>query len=118
MSENELKVEVEESGEYDNFIGKSNVSKGVTGILGLEEETTVEPVFENPNSWKKHWKGMPEFDQDNNPPYKTIYLHFRDEEDYKEFAKLVEQNLSEKTKSIWYPKLDRDANSLKRWIEE
>ena len=40
------------------------------------------------------------------------------EEDYEEFAKLINQNLSEKTKSIWHPKLDRDANSLRRWIEE
>lgn len=68
--------------------------------------------------WKKHWKGMPTFDQNNNPPWKQIYLNFRNEEDYNEFAKLVNQNLSDKTKSIWYPKLDIEENSLHRWIVE
>ena len=68
--------------------------------------------------WKKHWVGMPEFIQENNPPYKRIIISFRNEDDYNEFAKLVDQNLSDKTKSIWYPKLDREANSLLRWVEE
>lgn len=76
--------------------------------------------LENEHNWEEHWidKGMPEFVQKDNPPYKTIYLHFRNEEDYKSFAKLVKQNLTNKTKSIWYPKLEIDDNMLKRWIEE
>lgn len=68
--------------------------------------------------WKKYWKGMPEFVQEDNPPFKKIFVSFRNEEDYKEFANLIDQKLTEKTKSIWYPKLDIDDNALKRWIEE
>ena len=67
--------------------------------------------------WQKHWVGMPMFEQNDKKTYKTIYLHFRNKEDYDAFAKLVDQNLTEKTKSIWYPKLERDENSLKRWME-
>ena len=66
--------------------------------------------------WKEHWKGMPEFQQEDNPTYKTIYVHFRTEADYKDFAKLVNQNISNKTKSIWHPALDRTQNSLLRWV--
>ena len=61
---------------------------------------------------------MPEFVQNDKKTYKTIYVHFRNKEDYEDFAKLIEQNLSEKTKSIWHPKLERDQNMLKRWIED
>lgn len=72
----------------------------------------------NDHDWKKHWKGMPEFEQEDNPPHMKIFVSFRNEADYQEFAKLVDQNLTDKTKSIWYPKLEIDNNSLKRWIEE
>ena len=40
------------------------------------------------------------------------------QEDYKEFAKIIGQTLTDKTKSIWHPKLDITKNSLMRWIEE
>jgi hypothetical protein len=83
-----------------------------------ESEDDNEGVDVDNKEWKKHWVGMPSFEQDKNEPYKKILLSFRNKEDYEEFAKLVDQNLSEKTKSIWYPKLNRDENSLKRWIEE
>lgn len=86
-------------------------------FMDLTEEER-EQVIDEDHDWEEHWVGMPEFDQDDNPPYKKIFLNFRNEEDYKAFAKLVGQNLTEKTKSIWYPKLDIDDNMLKRWIEE
>ena len=67
---------------------------------------------------------MPEFKQENNPTYKTVYIHFRNEQDFKKFCenynKLIDndQKITEKTKSLWYPHLDRTENSLLRWIEE
>ena len=61
---------------------------------------------------------MPEYKQENNPPYKRIIVSFRNKEDYDEFSQLISQNLTDKTKSIWHPKLDREANMLTRWIEE
>ena len=86
-----------------------------------EEETFGKLPIASPDAedkeWKKHWVGMPEFEQKNNPPYKQLIISFRTEEDYREFAKLIEQPLTMKTKSTWFPRLDRDANSLKRWIE-
>lgn len=107
---------VPESSPYENFVGKVE-------ILEKPEDVT-QTLFDGWDSdeaqeaeWKKYWKGMPEFIQEDNPPYMKIYVSFRNEDDYNEFAKMVDQNLTTKTKSIWYPKLDRDANMLKRWIE-
>lgn len=110
MSEN---TKVVESTEYDNFLGKSEVKKesNIFDVLGIEDTSET-------NEPQKHWKGMPEFINENNPPYMKIYINFRNKQDYEEFAKLIDQNLSERTKSIWYPKLDREENSLLRWIEE
>lgn len=108
---------VKESTEYDNFLGKKEeVPRDPTlaEFLGMEQEQDEK---------EKLWVGMPEFDQKENPPFKTIYVHFRNEEDFKEFVKKYktfddEQTISNKTKSMWYPHLAKDENSLKRWFEE
>ena len=105
--------DVKESSEYDNFIGKTELKKTVklTEFLGVEDEDDAE-------EWRKHWKDMPEFEQEEDRPFKTIYVHFRTKEDYEKFAKVVDQKLTDKTKSIWHPKLDITKNSLLRWIED
>jgi len=97
--------------EYKTFISKdSTLSKFLD-----DEDDIIDDGSDD--DWKKHWVGMPEFNQEKNPPFKKLYLNFRNQEDYDVFAKLINQNLSDKTKSIWYPKLERDENTLKRWIE-
>ena len=113
------KVPIKESSEYQNLIGEKETTHKPTSLLDymdLEEGEKERYTEKDDKEWKKFWKGMPEFEQEDNPTYKTIYVHFRNEEDYKEFAKLIGQNLTEKTKSIWYPALDRTQNSLLRWI--
>ena len=49
------------------------------------------------------WQGMPEFDQPDKMPYRTLYVHFTDDAAAADFAALVGQQLTEKTKYIWYP---------------
>lgn len=110
------KPNVTESASYDNFVGKKEENTAPT-LLDFFEEDGIN-VPEDDKAWKKHWVGMPEFVQEDNKTYKTIQVHFRNKEDYVEFAKLIKQNLSDKTKSIWHPKLDITKNSLLRWIED
>jgi len=110
-------------------------------------------------SWKREWKGMPEFEQDDiNPfstievcfcykrednfpqvgvkPYRTLNVHFENLEDLHDFsnlinikgitsetnsiwycesvetfAKLLNQNITPKTLSLWHPKYKRDKPS-------
>ncbi len=54
--------------------------------------------------WRKHWQGVPDFEQEDIPEYKKLIVHFDVEADYTEFAKLIGQNPTEKTKSIGHPK--------------
>lgn len=110
------KPEINETTEYESLLDVKEFEPGtLSSFLGEEEVKQIDEKM-----WKMHWHGMPEFKQEDNPPHKRIIISFRNEEDYKEFAKLLEhdQTLSSKTKSIWYPKLDREANMLTRWIEE
>jgi hypothetical protein len=109
---------VKESAEYDNFLGKKEETakeQTLAEFLGMEET--------DENEREKLWVGMPEFEQKDNPPFKTLYLHFRNKQDFDEFRTKYaqvddEQTITDKTKSMWYPHLDKDENSLKRWFEE
>ena len=108
-----MNKKVEESAKYDNFIGeKVDISPPDLEQFGLEV-TGVDP-----QSAEAHWVGMPEFVQENQKAHKTIYVHFRNEEDYQEFAKLIGQILTKKTKTIWYPKNEVTKNSELRWVED
>ena len=97
------------SDDYDNFVGKkAEVEKrgALNEFLGEGDE---EP-------WEKHWVGMPEFEQEDDPNYKELLVKFKTKEDYDKFQKLIEQKLTLKTKSIFYPKDDRLPNRLLRWV--
>lgn len=116
MSKNTPKVEVQESTTYDNFLNKRE-EYDEDGKLPIEVKN------DELNDRNKLWVGMPEFVQEEKKTFKTIYLHFRNEEDFKEFVKKYksldsDQTITDKTKSMWYPHLDKDENSLKRWFEQ
>jgi len=102
------RLTIPESTKYDNLVGK---------------KAELPPGAEEPE-WKKHWKGMPEYEQKAKPTFKTIYLHFRNKEDFDKFRTLyrdkidTKQTITEKTKSMWYPHLEREDNKKWRWIEE
>lgn len=69
--------------------------------------------------WIKEWQDMPEFHQSkSSKPYAQITFRFANEEDLKEFSKLINQKLTSKTKSAWYPELERGINSNKIYVHE
>ena len=48
------------------------------------------------------WQGMPEFENEN-IAYRSILVHFESQDDVDNFAKLMQQTLTDKAKFIWYP---------------
>lgn len=56
------------------------------------------------------WRGMPEYDQPENGAVRQIIVSFSRHEDVEEFAKLVGQNITKKTRSLWFP--DRERNNV------
>ena len=55
------------------------------------------------NDPESHWIGMPEFVNEKQEPYAKIVVRFETQADLDEFAKLIGQKLTNKTKSIWHP---------------
>jgi hypothetical protein len=63
-------------------------------------------LFEKGEWWDSLWNGMPEFVQEDQEPYRTIYVHFENRADVEAFAELVKQKITANTKSIWYPEAE------------
>lgn len=82
----------------------------IFGMLGISEK-------EREDSWKGEWEGMPEFVQEKKEEYAKIIFRFNNEEDLQEFAKLIGQKLTNKTKSAWHPQLVRGVDSNKRYVD-
>lgn len=59
-------------------------------------------------NFEEAWQGMPEFEQDDATGCRKIIVHFKDWKDVNEFAKLVNQKITDKTKSIWYPAVPKE----------
>jgi len=59
----------------------------------------------NPD-WAEHWRDMPSFNQQNLMPYQSVIVNFHNRADRQSFARLVDQNITERTASIWYPKAE------------
>lgn len=61
------------------------------------------------------WKGMPEFEQQDKSAYQSIHVHFAFQEDVRDFAGLIGQVITEKTRSIWYPELIPEKQQDKKY---
>lgn len=67
-------------------------------------DRSQDPLFEIAAPWDEQWRGMPEFNQEDQTAWQSIKVHFRGPEDRAAFARLVDQPISDRTRMVWYPK--------------
>jgi len=67
---------------------------------------------------KEHWVDMPEFVQEKKTPFSQIIVRFESENDLNEFAEMIGQKLTPKTKSIWHPYKSHFRAEQKEWQNE
>lgn len=111
--------------DFDDCIGKKETKNrpgSLASFLDLndvpetEEEAEQELAALDP---KNYWKGMPEYVVQNLEPKKQLLISFRSEEDMIRFGtEVLDQKVTPKTKSVWWPPKEKDSNSLKRWLDE
>ena len=84
----------------------------------VEEDPTQSTLFELEQFdwWREHWVGMPEFIQEDLTPWKSITVHFESRAHMKSFAALVDQTITDKTRSLWYPEAEIGRMVDKRFI--
>jgi len=69
-------------------------------------------------NWRDEWKDMTEFIQNKQEPYAKIVFRFDNEKDLQDFAKLIGQKLTNKTKSSWHPFKPHRGQLNFKWGEE
>lgn len=69
-------------------------------------------------NWKEHWKDMPEFEQKDLMPHRQVIVSFRNDSDLKRFSSLIGQQITDKTKSLWFPEEKIRVMKNKRWVDE
>lgn len=80
----------------------------------MKKQTKLSEKPEN-----KDWKDMPEFEQEKQDDcFSKITVRFETEQDLQDFAKLIGQKLTKKTRSIWHPAKSHWNSELWRWIDE
>lgn len=76
-------------------------------------------LFEGLTEDERHteWRGMPEFNQPDNGALRQIIVSFDSEEGIEEFSRLVGQNITKKTKSIWFPRREKNDVVDLFWVD-
>jgi hypothetical protein len=59
--------------------------------------------FDDADEYETEWRGMPEFNQPDNGAFRQIIISFDDQAGVDAFARAINQTLTPKTKSVWYP---------------
>ena len=88
---------------------------------GYMEKKNQDSLFESADMEtvaEKEWVDMPEYVSEKKKPYTKINVRFRNNEDLKKFAKLIEQNLTDRTQTVWFPKLKFQEVANKVWDDE
>jgi hypothetical protein len=68
--------------------------------------------------WWAEWRGMPEFVQEDLEPWKSLIVHFESRADMEAFSKLVNQTLTYRTRSIYFPPAEIGRYADKRYADE
>jgi len=84
----------------------------------IKSANKLATLWDEPTEAETEWIGMPEYTSNKLEAYKTLVIRFRNEEDYQEFAKIIEQTLTKETKSIWFPKLIPYDHKSDQYIDE
>ena len=112
------------------FVVKDNVNFGEWdwAMLGNEWNTIKITewgldVWENQDDKNEldaelEWSGMPEFNNKDLTPKRQLIISFRNEDDIKIFANLIKQNITDKTKSLWFPEAIQEKQFDKIYTDE
>ena len=72
-------------------------------------------LIDDTADWEKLWVGMPEYNHSDLTSWQSIHVHFRNEAERELFAQLIGRRLTDKTRSIWYPREEIDRYADKRY---
>lgn len=105
-----LKIELSDIQELSNVgeVGMTITDLGFT-------DADIGSLFGKDVDPDKEWGGMPEFVQQDKTSFRTIPVHFKDQEAVDKFAKAIGQKITEKTRFVWFPEIEIETYADKRY---
>lgn len=79
--------------------------------------TMILSAGNDPNDPNAHWSGMPEFDQQDKRPFRSIPVHFSTQEDVDKFAAATGLDISDATRYLWFPETPIERYSDKNYVD-
>lgn len=61
------------------------------------------------------WQGMPELKQEDQSAFQSVVIHFKTQQAVNKFAKLIKQQITPKTKYLWFPRVEKNKLADKRY---
>lgn len=83
------------------------VSTGDAALQAMLDGLATRAGLIPPDDPMSEWQSMPEFEQEDKTAYRTISVHFADDDAVDDFARLIGQDVTDKTKYIWHPEQER-----------
>ena len=87
-------------------------------LTGFDDADLARLLAEGDSNTASEWVGMPEFTENDVGAYRSILIHFKDQEKVDEFTALTGMNVTPKTRYTWYPVVERDKVHDKNYISE
>jgi hypothetical protein len=81
-----------------------------SGVVSPESTVVTDPAAE--------WRGMPEFEHEDKTAYRSLVVHFADEQAVQGFAQIVGQNFSAEAKYIYYPEKERAEHAGENYADD
>ncbi len=88
-------------------ISKIGIDPSLLGFSNIEMDSLkafLDSDMSTPES--EEWAGMPEFKNTDKSAFKSVVVHFKDQESVDRFAGIVAAKITEKTRYIWYPEIE------------
>lgn len=106
-----LRLELTDLKEQDFDLVLTGFSLAEISPEMLEKEVGVNDAYEE-------WKEMPEFDQQDKTAYRSFPIHFKNQEAVDEFAALINQKITDRTRYIWFPHIEIERMVDKEYVPE
>lgn len=75
-----------------------------------------ETLFDMNPEWEEHWRGMPEFIQEDKESVAHVVVHFETMQDLQAFSELTGLIITDKTKGIFFP--PKEPGQRMVWVSE
>ena len=106
--------------DWDRDVIEDDIKEGLDISAGFTESEIAMLTLQTEHGEtdaNEEWQGMPEFEQPDASGVRSIIVHFKTEQDVAAFARLTAQNISDKTKFIWFPYEKQESAVDKRYLD-